>query len=126
MYAGLDWGSFELLIPQDDISDAKLDLRQDNPVISIDKAVERAFGPGSLPQPAAGEDMQSVLIIRGKSYGTVLMPHVVRLDGGQEELPACRILAPSFERHGLRPAGFSGSKISYVVDIEKFITGRKI
>ena len=123
LYAGLDWGAFELLIPQKDISDAKLALA-DSQAISIDGAVEKAFG--SRFAARAGGDMQSVLIIRGKNYQTALMPQVVRLGGEEEELCECRILARSFDRHGLRPLAFTGGKIRYMVDMEKFTAGATI
>lgn len=123
LYAGLDWGAFELLIPQNDISDAKLGLA-DSQAISIDGAVEKAFG--STFTARADGDTQSVLCIRGKSYMTALMPQVVRLSEEEEDLCACRILARSFERHGLQPLAFAGNKIRYMVDMEKFTAGEQI
>lgn len=124
LYAGLDWGAFELLIPQQDISDAKLGVAGDSKAISIDGAVEKAFGSSFAAR--TGGDMQSLLLIRGKSYMTALMPQVIRLSGEQEALSACRILARSFDRHGLHPVAFAGDKIRYMVDMEKFTAGETI
>ena len=126
LYAGLDWGAFELLVPQEDISDAKLGMTESSPSISIDEAVERAFGRGMQSAPVAGDEMWSFLVIKGKHYRTALMPQVVRFSGEEEGLRPCRILARSFDRHGLRPLAFAGNKIRYIVDMEKFTAGEKI
>ncbi|MBP5464998.1 MAG: hypothetical protein J6Y13_07510 [Treponema sp.] len=119
LYAGLDLGAVELLIPRQSISDASLSEASDQTSVSIDDAVITAFH-GGLSRPEGS--YQSVLVIAGKRYGTAVMPQTVTLDS-EQAAPPCRILQGAFARHGLLSVSFSDTKIRYVVDIAKFTAG---
>lgn len=119
LYAGLDWGTVELLIPRQSISDASLSEALDHTTVSIDEAVHTAFR-GSLSRPEGS--YQSILVISGKRYGTAVMPQTVTLDA-EQAAPPCRILQGAFARHGLRSVSFSDTKIRYIVDIAQFTSG---
>lgn len=118
LYAGLDWENIELLIPQQDILDARLGDTVDTQALSIDTAVGKAFRR-TIPQAENG--MRSLLVIAGKKYRTVLMPRVITDACDAESGPTCRILCGSFARHGIRSVSFSEDKIRYVVDMTKFM-----
>jgi hypothetical protein len=64
--------------------------------------------------------MESLLFIAGRSYRTALMPRVISLDEGETGRAGCRLLKTSFARHGLTSVFFSGDKIRYIVDMDKF------
>ncbi len=142
LYAGLDWGPFELLIPQHSISDAKLGAGAEEEAISIDDAADSAFrnSMGGSCRPGAMPDgMQSLLVIGGRRYRTALMPQVVALEDGARGLGDCRLLRDLLARHGLHAARFqewtvesekssddnmlqteTRYKISYTVDMKRF------
>ena len=121
LYAGLDWGTVELLIPQSLITDAGLEDAGRQEPSSIDEAVGRAFQAG-LPCPKRENGFQSVLVISGRRYRTALMPKTVSL-APQDRQPGCRILQGTFSRHGLLAIRFAGDTIQYIVDMARFTAG---
>ncbi len=125
LYAGLDWGKVEILIPQQAITDASLGEVQDSSPISIDEAVGKAFHE-SLARKEGNGDFQSVLTISGRRYRTALMPKSIRIESTEAELPSCRILQESFSRHGLLLVRFAEDRIQYTVDLERFTAGDSI
>ncbi len=121
LYAGFDWGNLELLIPQQDIADARLEEDTENgQAESIDEAVGKAFRK-AVPRSENG--MQSLLVISGKKYRTSVMPRVITDASQAESGPSCRILRDSFARHGFMSVSFCGDKIRYVVDMAKLTEG---
>ena len=120
LYAGLNWGILELLIPQSDISDARLGSTSSSCSISIDKAVNKAFDM-DLAGQCADSGMQSLLIISGKSYSTALMPKFVHLKASEHK--ECRLLKDSFTRHGIMSLAFSENRICYTVELDKLTGG---
>ncbi len=122
LYAGLDWGKFEILIPQQSITDASLGDANDTTPSSIDEAVEKAFH-ASLHCKEDNGNFQSVLTIAGRRYRTALMPKSVSIEPTEDSLPSCRILQESFSRHGLLSVRFADDRIQYTVDLVRFTAG---
>ncbi len=122
LYVGLVWEAVELLIRQQDISDASLGETTDYSLISVDNAVSIAFNDNlSIPQQTG--NFQSVLTIAGKRYATSVMPQSITIDSERDRTPHCRILKSFFSRHGLLSISFTETTIRYIVDMAKFTAG---
>ncbi len=113
-YARLDFGAFDILIPQSDIDDAQIweEAVQDK---SIDDFLCQGFNFENVQQ------VKSMLVIKGKTYYTSKVPEIQNVDT-DDFLPVSRILKYSFEKRGIKSLIIKDGRIQFIFDINKFMS----
>lgn len=112
-YAKLNYGNFEIIIPQNSISDAYI-KEDDEKTVSLDDIIWHSFSNENNEQNGS----LSVLCIGGKKYTTSRMPEICSANDGSAA-GMCDILASVFFKRGITGIRFGREHIQYIVDIAK-------